>query len=76
MKRISENLRNYLINQTIEDSCDNIISQNTAQILRGLDLVEREYPLKGRIQDQTCLVVYEGSEEEDYRDSIKFRVEN
>ena len=73
---ISKILKEYIINQTVEESCDNIIPQNVANILIQLGLVKRQYALKGRAQDQTCLVIYEGSKEYDYHDCIKFRFEN
>jgi len=73
---VSRILKEYLINQTVEESCENIIPQNVANILIQLGLVKRQYTLKGRVKDQTCLVIYEGSEEYNYNDCIKFRFEN
>lgn len=71
---ISKDLKEYLVSQTIEESCDNIIPENVAVILRELNLVKREYNLKGSIQNQRCLVIFEGSSEENFQDAIKFRV--
>ena len=76
MKTISDSLKQYLLQQTVEESCDNVIPAHVAHILRELGLVLGEYQLKGRVQNQTCLVLYEGSEENDFLDSIKIRVEN
>lgn len=72
---LNKELRKYMLNQSIAESCDNVIPQNVANILRNMNLVKREYDLSGSIQDQRCLVIFEGTEENEFEDCIKLRVE-
>lgn len=70
----NEKLSHHILNQSMEESFDNIISASTAEVLSLAGLVKKEYISGGRKSKFKCLVMFEGSDEFDYRDKAILRV--